>query len=102
MHLPPAMRRKGGLPRLVAVCIDVPDLLITQFDAASLPANYGIPDCRAVGDAWIGGGVGLGLAVPSRVILREENVLLNPLHTDMAKVTLVLQEDFHFDDRLET
>lgn len=100
VHLPPAMRRAGGFPKFIAVCLEVPDPLIAPFDAASLPANYGIPDCRAVGDAWINGGASLGLAVPSRVIMREVNVVLNPAHTAIADVQITVQEDFLFDDRL--
>ena len=100
MHLPPAMRRKGGFSQLLAVCLDVPDVQITTFDVASLAKNYGIPDCRAAGDAWINGGASLGLAVPSRVIVQELNVVLNPTHADMTKVVLVRQDEFQFDDRL--
>ena len=100
VHLPPAMRRSGGLPRLIAVGLDVPDAEIIPFDAASLPTDYGIPDCRTVGDAWISGGNGLGLAVPSRVIGREVNVVLNPAHAAMAQVQIFVQEEFEFDDRL--
>lgn len=100
VHLPPAMRRTGGLPRLMAVGLDVPDDLISTFDAASLPPDYGIPDCRAAGDAWINGATTVALAVPSRVIAREMNILLNPLHAGMATVQIALQEEFQFDDRL--
>lgn len=100
VHLPHSMRRAGGFPRFTAVCLEVPDALISPLNVASLPANYGLPDCRALGDAWITDGAGLGLAVPSRVILREVNVVLNPAHIDMTKAVIVLQEDFHFDDRL--
>lgn len=102
VHLPPSMRRKGGFPRLIAVCLEIPDALIIPLDVALLPTNYGIPDCCAAGNAWITGGASLGLAVPSRIVMREVNVVLNPAHADMAKVALVLQEDFHFDDRLGT
>jgi RES domain-containing protein len=100
VHLPLGMRRTGGFPRLIAVCLDVPDTLIAPIDMASLPADYAVADCRAAGDAWITGGASLGMAVPSRVIIQEMNVILNPVHADMSKVKIIVQEDFHFDDRL--
>lgn len=100
VHLPAAMRRTGGLPRLIAIGLDVPDALIKSFDVALLPTDYGIPDCRAAGDAWINSGDGLGLAVPSRVIAHEVNVVLNPAHTAMSVVQILIQEEFYFDDRL--
>ena len=42
----------------------------------------------------------LGLAVPSQVISRENNILLNPRHPDMAQVVIEVTEDFAFDDCL--
>jgi RES domain-containing protein len=100
VHLPPAMRRMGGLPRLVAVGIDVPDALINRFDVAALAADYGIPDCRDAGDAWINGHKSLGLLVPSRVIPREGNVLLNPFHVAKSEVLIAVMEEFRLDERL--
>ena len=95
------MRRTGALPRLIAVRLDVPDDTILTLDLATLPPNYGIPDLRAAGDAWIRTRQSLGLRVPSRVIAAEMNVVLNPAHPDMARVIVAETEVFVFDDRLE-
>ena len=41
-----------------------------------------------------------GLAVPSQVIPRENNILLNPRHPDLRHLTIEITEDFAFDDRM--
>lgn len=91
VHLPPAMRRSGGLPAMVAVALDVPDADISDVVAG--------PDDRATGDAWALSG-SLALRVPSRVIRHDMNILINPRHPDIALVSVALQEPFEFDDRL--
>lgn len=97
VHLPPAMRRKGGLPPLVAVAIDVPD---GQISEPGLGVDQDEQFTRAVGDGWLKQSASLGMTVPSRVISLELNVLLNPRHPAMAKVTVALTQPFTFDDRL--
>ncbi|MBC7478679.1 MAG: RES family NAD+ phosphorylase [Pseudorhodobacter sp.] len=91
VHLPPAMRRSGGLPAMLAVALDVPDADISD-------AVVG-PDDRATGDAWAQRG-SLALRVPSRVIRHEMNVLINPRHPHMGLVSVALSEPFKLDDRL--
>lgn len=98
VHLPPAMRRAGALPGLVAVGLDVPGDQIGQLDDSPAPVNLNV--CRLQGNQWIANRSGLGLSVHSAVITREKNVLLNPAHPAMADVRLVVQEPFEFDDRL--
>jgi len=99
VHLPPAMRRAGALPVLVAVGLEVPDDQIGQLDDS--PAPFDLNVCRLEGNQWIANRSGLGLSVPSAVITREKNVLLNPEHPAMADVQLVVQEPFYLDDRLQ-
>lgn len=91
VHLPPAMRRAGGLPAMVAIALDVPDAEISD-------AVLGADD-RATGDVWAQGG-SLALRVPSRVIRHEMNVLINPRHPQIGLISVTLSEPFQFDDRL--
>ena len=98
--IPSHLRKPGDLPILVAVAVQVPDHLLHPFDMASLPENYGIADCRVAGDGWSVGQASLGLMVPSQVIRREMNILLNPAHPDMPQVQVAVSEPFFFDDRL--
>ena len=99
VHLPPAMRRAGALPVLVAVGLDVPDDQIGQLDLNLLPDDQ--DTCRAWGNQWIASQSGLAMAVQSMVIKQERNVLLNPTHPRMVDVQLIVQEPFRFDDRLQ-
>ena len=99
MHLPPAMRRPSGLPELVAIALDLPDSDIAAPE--ELPAS-GAAAFRAIGDAWLAGKGSLALRVPSQVIRHDANVLINPRHPGIARVTVAFQEPFRFDDRLGT
>ena len=98
--LPAEIRAKIRMPPLIAVCLEVPDHLIHPLDVASLPESYGIADCRLAGEGWSVGQRSLGLMVPSQVIRREMNILLNPAHPDMPHVQVAVSEPFFFDDRL--
>ncbi|RYI36000.1 MAG: RES domain-containing protein [Acetobacteraceae bacterium] len=97
VHLPQVERRKGKLPHYLAIGLDLPDRYIFDPDyPASIPSD----ESAALGDAWLGSRSSLALMVPSRVIPLERNVLLNPRHPEMAKVTVAVNEPFVFDDRL--
>lgn len=100
VHLTPDMRPKGKLPNLIAVGSRIPPELVTSFDMATLRRGYGIPDCQIAGDRWSMAQTSPGLAVPSQVIPRENNILLNPRHPDLRHLTIEITEDFAFDDRL--
>jgi RES domain-containing protein len=98
VHLPPQMRRASGLPPLVAVGLEVSEAAITALTVAT-----GLEDanaCRALGDRFLAAQGTLGLWVPSVVIRRERNVVLNPAHPAMTEVRLVVQEPFAMDARL--
>lgn len=55
---------------------------------------------REIGDAWIRAGSSLALRVPSVPIRGEWNVLLNPLHLQMAEVHIDVPQPFVFDARM--
>ena len=71
---------------------------------ADLPAGWdaGVPTdaTRDIGTNWAKGLVTLVLSVPSAVIPRERNYILNPLHPDFKRIRLSIPEPFYFDDRL--
>lgn len=55
----------------------------------------------AIGDSWLESQLSLVLAVPSVVVPRETNYLINPSHTDFEAMTNVAKEiDFAPDKRL--
>lgn len=82
---------------MVAVGLDVPEALLTDL---GLAADMEEAASREIGGTWLRGKGSLGLIVPSRVIPLERNVVLNPAHSDMALVSIVLTERFRFDPRL--
>jgi RES domain-containing protein len=89
----------------VCLEIDVPDDLAREgVSLESLPADWakgaGGRRCRALGDHWLTAGGSVALVVPSAVIPREPNVLLNPRHPDMARVRIIGAAPFAFDGRL--
>lgn len=90
---------------LVSLEIDVPDDVevpwIRLFD---LPDDWNQvedhPACTDVGDGWSAESQTVVLRVPSAIIPHEWNVLLNPRHPGMARVSVIAVRDFAFDPRL--
>jgi RES domain-containing protein len=88
----------------VAIPVTVEPQLITQVDESTLPNNWraypASKATRTIGDAWISEGVLPMLQVPSAVIPREFNFLLNPWHKDFRKLRTGKPHRFQFDRRL--
>ena len=64
----------------------------------SFPVN---PITQKIGDAFINKNESLVLKVPSVVIPSDFNYLINPLHKDIKKVTIVDIEPFSYDNRIK-
>jgi RES domain-containing protein len=74
-----------------------------RLDAKHLPANWWADDLeplRKIGDAWIREMSSLAIEVPSAALSMEWNVLVNPLHPDVAKIKVEAPQPFHFDARM--
>lgn len=67
-------------------------------DGPSLPPSDA--DCRAIGDAFLGSGRALALRVPSILVPRASNLILNPAHWLTGHVRVEPLEPFAFDRRL--
>ncbi len=94
----------GRMPKhQVGVAYGVPNALkAISIDPGAVP-GWDKPDMiasRATGDAWLTSGESAILRVPSVVFSVERNVLLNPGHTDFAKVRVVSVEAVRWDHRL--
>jgi len=90
-------------PDLVAYSIDVPDDLAVPTIAVALQADWRTPGCAAcrdAGDAWLVAGTSVTLKVPSAVVAGEFNFLVNPLHPDLARLSMRTTIPFAFDPRL--
>ena len=101
VNLEPALAPAG----LVAASASVPaDLPVRSIGIAELPAgwrNYPAPEAlKDLGTAWARGGETAALWVPSAVIPRERNLLLNPRHPDFGRIRILPAEPFSFDPRM--
>ena len=90
---------------LYAVCATVPDdCSLERLPEEELPGNWrDYPAPRSLQDLssqWLLDQRSLVLMVPSAVNPEEFNVLLNPLHPEMANVSKAVSKPFHFDPRM--
>lgn len=90
---------------LVLIEIAVPDDVGTsEVDLDQLPSGWNAtadhPACVRLGDEWVTSSETLLLRVPSAVMPKETNVLVNPRHPEMERVRTVGVEPFQFDRRL--
>ena len=94
------------IPRdLSMATLQIPHEIIPKtLSTATLPANwrdYPAPSVLAdLGTQWALSRETLLLRVPSVVVEREWNVLINPLHPDMPHVMITQVEAYQFDTRL--
>ena len=96
-----------GDARLAFVAIEaiVPDgIRVAQLSPQGLPRNWRAHppplETKAIGSDWVRAGESLLLRVPSVVVPRESNYLLNPAHPEVSRVELRLPEPFGFDERM--
>jgi len=80
------------------------DIAITVLSVAGLPpgwdANEATDTTREIGTSWAKKLATAVLSVPSAVIPRERNYILNPAHPEFARIRFLSPEPFYFDDRL--
>lgn len=78
--------------------------LMEVFRVRDLPPNWTQepppPSLQRLGDLWVKSGASVILAVPSVLIPRELNYLINPRHPDFSKLKIGKPADFTFDQRL--
>lgn len=85
-------------PTLVCVVATIPDSL---KQSSKTPRD--IDDeaaCRAIGNKWFDDGKSVALWVPSVVSPYENNVLINQLHPDFAKIRILKPVEAAVDKRL--
>jgi len=80
------------------------DLPFDEVRADSLPADWRTRfedgELQQVGRDWVARGECALLIVPSAVVPQARNIILNPLHGDMAEMQIHPPEPFDFDGRL--
>ena len=84
--------------------VGIPEALVDVLDVSSLPSGWRaettFPHSSALGDAWLRSLKSPVLAVPSVVTPGEKNFLLNPSHSDFAKLVIGKEQRFEPDPRL--
>lgn len=81
------------------------DTVVEELGASALPADWRAEppprSTQALGESWLADSArGAVLAVPSVVVPREWNYLLNPAHPGAGRWKVVHSEPFRFDPRL--
>ncbi len=89
----------------VAIEVVVPDgIRIGQLPSGHLPASWRTEpppiETKAIGSKWAHSGETLLLRVPSVIVPRESNYLLNPAHADFSRLKIRPSEPFGFDRRM--
>ncbi|CAN5802687.1 RES family NAD+ phosphorylase [soil metagenome] len=84
--------------------IDIPNAIASEtINVDTLKKNWHVFDnysyCQNIGNKWLDEMKTAILKVPSVIIQKEHNYLINPNHPDFAKIKLLSTEDFDFDQR---
>ena len=90
---------------MVAIHAEIPEPIEpVVIGARELPSNWRsrrpADSTRAIGAAWTATARSAVMSVPSVVIPRERNYLLNPAHPDFRKIRIGKPEPFSFDERM--
>ena len=99
VHLDPSVAPDD----LVMVQLELPsEARVERLAKESLPRAWRSQDSSTaeIGSAWARAGRSVGLEVPSVVVEGDWNVLLNPLHPEFTRVTMVAQTPWHYDARM--
>jgi len=95
----------AAAPDMSAIALRIPRELISELPrprAESKDADYpgALPESRARGDRWLAEAASPVLSVPSVIVPRERNMLLNPLHPQFRRLEIFPPEPLKLDERL--
>lgn len=100
VHLEPNLQPDD----LVAIAATLPQgEPAERLEPASLPPDWWTDDAsplQEMGDRWIREGHSLALEVPSAALRMDWNVLVNPLHREVANLRIEPPQPFVFDARM--
>jgi len=90
---------------LSIACLEIPDDIVPeQIPMTQLPSNWrnypAPPELADWGSEWALSKRSLLLRVPSVIVANEFNLLINPKHPDLSRVTISRVESYLFDKRL--
>ncbi len=90
-------------PYAVMVLYVPDDAGLTILTGSTLPADWRIDNnfTQHRGDSWVRAAESLLMQVPSAIVPKEYNFLINPLHPQFSTVKVIDIEPFSFDMRLK-
>lgn len=94
--------QRRALGRTLLVEASIPDLPFEDLLHAP-PIGWqalGSPEAVAAGEAWLRAGRTALLRVPSVLVPREANFVVNPRHAEAARITVTAPEPLAWDARL--
>lgn len=91
--------------KVMVISIADDEYLYEQVQQADLPANWrsmlAYPELQKLGGNWYQTNRSLVLKVPSAVVPKEYNYVINTRHPDFEKmVSLIRTENYFWDERL--
>jgi RES domain-containing protein len=92
-------------PDLATIGAEIPDdVRVQRIDQSALPVGWRASPAPIsladLGSAWMREAVTAVLAVPSAIVPRETNYLLNPAHSDFNRIKVSKPEPFALDSRM--
>jgi RES domain-containing protein len=92
-----------GIPYVV-FRVEIPnEVAAADLPPKSLPSTWRVEPApesvKRLGSEWISAGTGVLLRVPSVVLAKEYNYLINPAHADFPKLRISKPEPFFFNPR---
>jgi len=99
------LHRAEVLRHYVLFQLELPDESVMCLDKQAVPADWRADpppsSTAAIGDEWIASGLSLALSVPSTLVPRQRNLLLNPAHPAFKEVVAgTSSTPYGFDPRL--
>jgi RES domain-containing protein len=95
---------QAGTGRLPRIEIMIPDSVPTETVQPTALPEWDAADrlaSRAFGDRWIAEQRSCVLLTPSVIVPKEQNVVINPAHTDFVRVTASTPRPLNWDERLK-
>ncbi len=91
------------VPGYSLVSASIPDSLIEDIDKAALPADWyasaAALQVQSIGDKWLLTRSAVALRVPTVIVPHGKNMLLNPVHPESGRISVLSIEPFVFDQR---
>jgi RES domain-containing protein len=92
------------LPGYVVIPVTFDSDLIRDVNVEKLPVGWNAYPAPAavvgIGDEWLRSRRSAVLRVPSALVVRESNFLLNPAHADFSRIAIGDSDDLPIDPRL--